>query len=136
MEMDFWAPIMMQAQLGGSAEWFKENTVELSLLGRLKPGVTRRQADAHLDILAQGLAQMNPRSDGRIKFAVVSEIEGRHHGLFAWTMLFGALALGLSSLVTLVACANVANLLLARATARSREIVIRLALGAGRLRII
>jgi predicted permease len=136
LEMDFWAPIMMQAQLGSKAEWFKENSIELSVLGRLKPGVTRRQADSHLDTLAQGLAQLDPKGNERIKFYVVSEVEGRQHGLFALNMLIGALALGLSGLVTLVACANVANLLLARATARSREIVIRLALGAGRLRII
>ena len=136
LEMEFWAPIMMQAQLGSSAEWFKGTTIELNVLGRLKPGVTRRQADSHLDILVQGLTQLNPSGNERIMFYVVSEIEGRHHGFFAWNMLIGALALGLSGLVGLAACANVANLLLARATARSREIVIRLALGAGRLRII
>jgi len=134
--MDFWAPIMMQAQLGGRAEWLKENPIELSVLGRLKPGVTRRQADSHLGILAEGLAKLNPMGNERMKFNVVSEIEGRHFGFFGWNMLIGALALGLSGLVGLAACANVANLLLARATARSREIVIRLALGAGRLRII
>jgi predicted permease len=132
-ERDFWAPIMMQAQLGGRAEWFKdEGWGDLSVLGRLKPGMTLKQAQAHMDILARRLA----RSNERIGFKVVSEIEARHHGIFGWIKLIAALALGLSSLVVLVACANVANLLLARATARSREIVIRLALGAGRWRII
>jgi putative ABC transport system permease protein len=137
IEMDFWAPIMMQAQLGGGAEWMKEEGLaDLSLLGRLKPGVTRRQAEAHLYTLAQGLAGPNPGSNEGIKFNVVSEIESRYHSYFGWIKLIAALALGLSGLVTLIACANVANLLLARATARSREIVIRLAMGAGRWRII
>ena len=138
LEMDFWAPIMMQEQLGGSAEWFKERGSgnDLSLLGRLKPGVTMRQAQANLDILAQGLARPKPMSNESIKYVVVSEIEGRYYGYFGWYKLIAALALGFSGLVALVACANVANLLLARATARSREIVIRLALGASRRRII
>jgi len=129
--MDFWASIMMQAQLGGNTEWFKEpdRSADLSVIGRLKPGVTRKQAEAHLNTLGQGL--MRPK-----RFLVVSEIEGRHHGLYGFTMLLGALVLGFSGLVALVACGNVANLLLARATARSREIGIRLALGAGRWRII
>jgi predicted permease len=138
LEMDFWAPIMTQAQLGGSAEWFEGRGEgnDLNLLGRLKPGVTMRHAQAHLDILARGAAKRNPMSDEKIKYIVVSEIEGRYHGYFGWYKLIAALALGFSGLVALVACANVANLLLARATARSREIVIRLALGAGRRRII
>ena len=138
LEMDFWAPIMMQEQLGGSAEWFKGRGSgnDLSLLGRLKPGVTMRQAQANLEILAQGLARPHPMSNESIKYIVVSEIEGRYYGYFGWYKLIAALALGFSGLVALVACANVANLLLARASARSREIVIRLALGASRRRII
>ncbi len=129
-----------------NAEWFKEGGApDLSVLGRLKPGMTMKQAQAHLDILAQNLAGKNaatnpgppnPGSDERTMFRLVPEIEGRYHGNFGWIKLYAAMALGLSGLVTLVACANAANLLLARATARSREIVIRLALGAGRLRII
>jgi hypothetical protein len=63
-------------QLGSRAEWFKENTIELNTLGRLKPGVTRRQADSHLDILVHGVAQLNPSGNERIMFYVVSEIEG------------------------------------------------------------
>jgi putative ABC transport system permease protein len=120
-----------------STAWVKENNLgDLSVLGRLKSGVTMKQSQAHLDTLVQALAQPNPGSNERIKFNVVSEIEGRYHGFFGWIKPIGALALGFSGLVALVACANVANLLLARATARSREIVIRLALGAGRWRII
>jgi macrolide transport system ATP-binding/permease protein len=136
-ERDFWAPIMMQAQLGGRAEWFKdEGWDDLSVLGRLKPGMTLKQAQAHLDILVRRLDRRIPMSNERHELTVVSEFEARYHGSFGWIKLIAALALGLSGLVVLAACANVANLLLARATARSREIVIRLALGAGRWRII
>jgi putative ABC transport system permease protein len=104
----------------------------LRAIGRLKPGVTVAQAQSEMTMIAQRLEQQHPQTNkGRgIHVASITEdtIGGASRALW---MIFGAVGF-----VLLVACANVANLLLARATVRRKEITIRSAIGAGRRQLI
>lgn len=132
----FWVPLMMRSKFGVGADWeTNRDWTNLNLFGRLKPGVTMAQAEADLNLLADSLAKQYP-GNADTKIQVMTELDGRYQDVTKVFKLSGLLALCVSGLVLLVACANVANLMLARAAARSREIGIRIAIGAGRGRIV
>lgn len=106
-------------------------------VGRLQPGVTIDQARAALDLLARQLQQSYPGTNRGIRFAVLSEAEGRVHPMFRGSLLgFSGVLAAVAGLLLLVACANVAGILLVRAASRRKEIGIRLALGATRGRVV
>ncbi|HEX5706164.1 MAG TPA: ABC transporter permease, partial [Pyrinomonadaceae bacterium] len=127
---------------GGAEVWtpfvFDEKTAQargshyLRVVGRLKPNVSAQQAGGELATIAQRLAQEYPQTNAERAFNVQSLIEAETRGPRPYLVL----SLGAVLFVLLIACANVANLLLLRAASRGREIAIRTALGASRWRIV
>jgi predicted permease len=133
----FWTPLMMAQKFGRRAEWQTDRSYALfNLYGRLKPGLTMAQAEMDLNQVAGTLAQLYPKNNADTKIQLTTELNGRYTDATNIIRYGGFLALCVSGLVLLLACANVANLMLARATTRAREIGIRLAIGASRGRIV
>ncbi|MGI8890735.1 MAG: ABC transporter permease, partial [Chthoniobacterales bacterium] len=106
----------------------------LTVLGRLKPGVTRQQASDNLSAIAAQLAEEYPRTDTGVPLRLVRSGLFADDGDLIRGFLFGVT--GLALLVLLAACANLANLFAARAADRSRELALRVALGASRWRLV
>jgi putative ABC transport system permease protein len=127
---DYWEPIFAGAWMTKGVREERANRF-LPVIGRLKAGATVEQAKAELDLLSRQIEQQSPVSNTNVIFNTVSMHEDitRDYRTALFVML------GAVGLVLLIACANVANLLLARAVARQKEIAIRIALGASRRRI-
>lgn len=136
LRADVWIPLVMDRFVWGSDRPADRGTSWLNVLGKLKPGVERRQAESELNLLMQRIVEHSPnehRGPNQITFDPL------------WRSPFGAnvylyqslpILLALAAALLLLACANVANLLLVRSIARRREIAIRMSMGASRWRLV
>ena len=128
---DLWVPYVVPAN--ERIRNPKTFSIYLSTIARLKPGVSIQQAQAQMDQIAAALQKAHPEwnKDGQIGVRPLHD-----HLVGARIKSWMLMLLGAVAIVLLIACANVANLLLARATTREREVGIRAALGAGRWRLV
>jgi len=134
---DFYMPLAMARVFSTNRQknFFEDrDDRELSITARLRPGTTLQQARSELAVLAKYFEREYPEFNRSRGAAVYTHFEARTIEDGNWK--FGVIFMILALAVLLVACTNVAGLLLSRARARTREIAVRLAIGAGRFRLI
>src|SRR5262252_3747836 len=132
---EVWVPMMMQPRIEGRSWLDERSTWNTFVIGRLKPNVSAAQAEANLNSVAGELIRQFPSENDGLLFKLTKPgLIGDLIGGPAKAFALGVLAL--VALVLLAACTNLASMFTARATDRQREIAVRLAIGAGRGRVV
>jgi predicted permease len=142
---DIWVPMSMMKSVPPGLNGYKDNFYQaMFIMGRLKPGISLEQATSNVNLLYQQIIRafpdgnLSPRNTANLSKAHVA-LRPMATGLSSLRRTFSEplkILMGVTALVLLIACANIANLLLARSTARARELAVRQALGARRIRIV
>ncbi|HEY4740648.1 MAG TPA: ABC transporter permease [Candidatus Acidoferrales bacterium] len=132
---EYWVPMMMQPQALPGEDIAERSPTFVHIMGRLRPGVTMAQAQAEMATIAGNLAREYPDTNKNIGVAL-APVWKAHYGVQDFLRSVLGFLMIAAALVLLIACVNVANLLLARATAREREMAIRSAMGADRKRLV
>ena len=135
LRSDLWLPLSTQRVGGGDPGMFTNRRITwLVMGGRLKPGVTLAQANAEVASIGQSLAREYPKDNAErgLRVAPSSIFPGRVNVIGG----FVGVLMAIVGLVLVIACVNLAGMLLARAAARQREIAVRLAIGAARARLV
>jgi predicted permease len=137
LRTDLWVPVMMQQQVAGAWDWLHDRgDNELMVQGRLAPGVSVQQAREEMNLLMQHLTEAFPDSHFGHKEVQVYPLWRGPNGANAYFYVLLPMLMAMAGVVLLLACANVANLLLVRSVARRREIGIRMSIGAGRWQVV
>ena len=132
---EYFVPMMMQPQILPTENIEERYPTFVHIMGRLRPGVTIAQAQAELSTLAIDFQREYPNAEKGVG-VYVAPVWKAHYGVQDFLRSVLGFLMIVAMLVLLIACVNVANLLLARATVREKEIAVRAALGAGRGRLI
>ena len=136
LRSDLWIPVGMDSQISGTDRIKYRDTLWLNVLGKLQPGVDHRQAENELNILMQRLVERFPDAHKGPNMISSDPLWRSPFGVNVYLSGTLPILFALALVLLLLACANLANLLLVRSVARRREFAIRLSIGATRWRLV